>query len=102
MKKTNDELIEGYKRKIQQVKERSKKETLQKLKKDKKAFDHQKYILAGSILKVLDLNINADAETVKDLLPCIIGYLESKKHYISQDRNRNRGNEILNDWSVEK
>lgn len=100
MRKTNDELIENYKRKIQQVKERVKKETIQKIKKDRREFDHQKYILAGSILKVLEINENATAETVKDILPCIVGYLESKKGYISQDRNRERGSEILKDWSL--
>lgn len=100
MKKTNDELIESYKRKIQQVKERSKKETIQKIKKDRREFDHQKYILAGSLLKVLGVNENATAETVKDILPCVLGYLDSKKEYVSQDRNRERGNEILKEWSV--
>lgn len=100
MKKSNEEIIERYKQKIQIVKDRAKKEASQKLKKDRREFDHQKYILAGSILKILEANENANAETVKDILPCILGYLDSKKGYINQDRNRERGNEILKEWSV--
>lgn len=100
MKKSNDELIESYKQRIRQIKERAKKEEVQKKKKDKREFDHQKYILAGSILKVLNINENADAETVKELLPALIGFLDSKKDYIGNSGYKEKGIEILKNWSV--
>lgn len=100
MKKTNDELIESYKRKIQQVKERAKKETIQKIKKDRREFDNQKYILAGSVLKILDINENATAETVKDILPSLVGFLASKKDYLKSNGYKEKGEDILKLWSV--
>jgi hypothetical protein len=99
MKKSNDELIESYKQRIRQIKEREKKETFKKIKKDRREFDHQKYILAGSVLKVLNINENATAETVKDILPALIGFLESKKDYLNSNGYKEKGEEILKFWS---
>lgn len=100
MRKTNEELIESYKQRIRQIKERAKKETVQKIKKDRREFDHQKYILAGSVLKVLNINENANAETVKDILPALVGFLDSKKDYIGNNGYKEKGIEILKEWSV--
>lgn len=102
MRKTNEELIESYKQKIKQVKERAKKENLQKTKSNRREFDHQKYILAGSVLKVLNINENANAETVKDILPALIGFLESKKDYLKSNGYKEKGEEILKLWSIEQ
>jgi hypothetical protein len=101
MKKSNDELIESYKQRIRQIKEKAKKEAVQKIKKDRREFDHQKYILAGSILKVLNINENANAETVKELLPSLIGFLDSKKDYLRNNGYKEKGEEILKLWCNE-
>lgn len=100
-RKTNEELLEAYKLKVQIIKDRLKKKEASQAKKDKREFDHQKYILAGSILKVLDLNENANADTIKEVLPYLVGLLNKKKDYINNQSYKESGDRILSDWSKE-
>ena len=79
---------------VAQIKKEANKETM----KNRKERDRKKYILAGNVLKVLDLNIDEiDMGLIVAQIALLNDTTEEKKSFLKR-----RGDRILEKWETQK